>query len=179
MNWEALGAIGETIGAIAVILTLGYLAVQIRQNTRMLEASVLSATTNAHVAFNHLLGSDAAAARVFQVGLENFPSLSENEQRQFLNLLRAAFISYEHAFFSYRKGLLDAEVWSRYLRGLKDMLQLSHVSVWWKARKGAYTESFVSAIEQAPPSAAPPLADSVIRSMLDALGSPDEPAAAR
>jgi hypothetical protein len=30
MNWEALGAIGEIVGAIAVVVTIGYLAVQIR-----------------------------------------------------------------------------------------------------------------------------------------------------
>lgn len=30
MNWEAIGAIGEILGALAVVLTLGYLAVQIR-----------------------------------------------------------------------------------------------------------------------------------------------------
>ena len=39
MNWEALGAIGEIVGAIAVIATLGYLAVQIRHNSRSVEAS--------------------------------------------------------------------------------------------------------------------------------------------
>ena len=35
MNWEALGAIGEIVGAVAVVVTLGYLAVQIRKNTRL------------------------------------------------------------------------------------------------------------------------------------------------
>jgi hypothetical protein len=40
MNWEALGAIGETVGAVAVVVTLGYLAVQIRRNTRWLRASI-------------------------------------------------------------------------------------------------------------------------------------------
>jgi hypothetical protein len=30
MNWEAIGAIGEIVGATAVILTFGYLAVQVR-----------------------------------------------------------------------------------------------------------------------------------------------------
>lgn len=34
MNWDALGAIGEMLGAIGVIATLLYLSVQIRQNTR-------------------------------------------------------------------------------------------------------------------------------------------------
>ncbi len=36
MNWEAIGAIGELLGAAGVIATLGYLAFQIRQNTRQL-----------------------------------------------------------------------------------------------------------------------------------------------
>jgi hypothetical protein len=30
MNWDAIGALGESIGALAVVLTLGYLALQIR-----------------------------------------------------------------------------------------------------------------------------------------------------
>ena len=30
MNWEAIGAIGESLGAIAVFITLGYLALQVQ-----------------------------------------------------------------------------------------------------------------------------------------------------
>ena len=33
MNWEALGAIGEIVGAVAVVLTLGYPGVQMRQRS--------------------------------------------------------------------------------------------------------------------------------------------------
>ena len=40
MNWDAIGAIGEIIGAIAVVATLGYLAVQVRQNTRVAKAEI-------------------------------------------------------------------------------------------------------------------------------------------
>ena len=43
MNWEAIGAIGEIVGAIAVVATLGYLATQIRQNTRSVRASAYQA----------------------------------------------------------------------------------------------------------------------------------------
>ena len=45
MNWEAIGAVGEVLGALGVIATLSYLAVQIRQNTR----TVRSATHQASV----------------------------------------------------------------------------------------------------------------------------------
>jgi len=49
MDWNALGAIGELVGAAAVLLTVGYLAVQIRQNTRALESSALNSLRDVHV----------------------------------------------------------------------------------------------------------------------------------
>lgn len=33
MNWEAISAIGQTIGALAILITLNYLAIQLKQNT--------------------------------------------------------------------------------------------------------------------------------------------------
>jgi hypothetical protein len=43
MNWEAIGAVGEIVGAVAVILTLIYLAAQIRQNTNSVRAAAVDA----------------------------------------------------------------------------------------------------------------------------------------
>ena len=39
MSIMELGALGEFVGAIAVVITLAYLAIQIRQNTRAMEES--------------------------------------------------------------------------------------------------------------------------------------------
>ena len=39
MAWDAIGAIGEIVGAAAVMATLGYLALQIRQNTHELRSA--------------------------------------------------------------------------------------------------------------------------------------------
>jgi len=44
LSWDALAAAAELLGALGVIATLAYLAVQIRQNTRLLSSS-LAATT--------------------------------------------------------------------------------------------------------------------------------------
>ena len=40
MNWEAVAAIGEAVGAFGVIASLGYLAIQIRQNTRQIRQNI-------------------------------------------------------------------------------------------------------------------------------------------
>ncbi len=42
MNWEAVGAVGEMAGAIGVIVTLVYLALQIRSNAKATESAVLT-----------------------------------------------------------------------------------------------------------------------------------------
>ena len=39
MNWDAIGAVGEILGAIAVVVSIGYLSIQIRSNTRAMKAS--------------------------------------------------------------------------------------------------------------------------------------------
>ena len=51
MNWEAIGAVGEVLGAVGVILTLGYLAVQIRQNTAMMTVQTVQASVTPHSGF--------------------------------------------------------------------------------------------------------------------------------
>jgi len=58
MNWEAIGAVSETIGAIAVVVTLIYLAVQIRQNSENLAAQV-RATNFAGMADTWRIGAES------------------------------------------------------------------------------------------------------------------------
>ena len=43
MNWEAMGAIGEIVGAVGVIATLGYLAFQVRQNSNVTRSATRQA----------------------------------------------------------------------------------------------------------------------------------------
>jgi hypothetical protein len=39
MNWDAIGAIAETLGAVGVIASLLYLSTQVRDSRRALRAS--------------------------------------------------------------------------------------------------------------------------------------------
>ena len=38
MNWDAIGAIGEVFGGAVVVVTIVYLAIQIRQNRQAVQA---------------------------------------------------------------------------------------------------------------------------------------------
>ncbi len=56
MNWEAIGAIGENIGAFAVLITLVYLAVQTRQSRLVAERSLRFSELDASRAVAELYG---------------------------------------------------------------------------------------------------------------------------
>ena len=55
MNWEAIGAIGELVGAVGVIATLAYLAVQIRQNSQAVRSSTRSDIAKTQMEINFIL----------------------------------------------------------------------------------------------------------------------------
>ena len=65
MNWEALGALGEIAGAAAVIVTLAYLSVQIRQNTKASRVAAVQAASENSSRFSELIAGDTALGEVF------------------------------------------------------------------------------------------------------------------
>jgi len=48
MNWDAIGAVGEVFGSLAVFLTLGYLAVQIRHARSEARRALSQGRSEAH-----------------------------------------------------------------------------------------------------------------------------------
>ena len=65
MNWDAAGAIGEIIGAIAVFLTLAYLAIQIRQNTNAVRTTALDSSVNSVMRAREKIFEDPDLVRIY------------------------------------------------------------------------------------------------------------------
>ena len=111
MNWDAIGAISEAVGAAAVIITLAYLAVQIRQNTQM-NASALRQSFYDYTARQMLHGTDSAefSALLAKAGMTDEP-LSPGERLQISRMFHAVFVGYQGAFFQHRQGALGQDDW--------------------------------------------------------------------
>ena len=71
MDWDALGALAELAGALAVFLTLVYLALQIRQNTHATRSSSHHAVTDALNHLNLTLAQDEKVANIWITGMNN------------------------------------------------------------------------------------------------------------
>ena len=90
MNWNAIGAIGEMIGAVGVIVTLGYLAYQIRQNTRQLaqneRASIAAAVNTSVTAYREnrrYIYTSSEVTEILLRGMADPESLGEADRYRF------------------------------------------------------------------------------------------------
>ena len=86
MNWEAIGAVGEIVGALGVIVSLIYLSTQIRRSDQTARAeSIRSVLDGFRVLAAHSF-ANAEVADLFAKGLTDFTSLDATEKRRFLYL---------------------------------------------------------------------------------------------
>jgi hypothetical protein len=100
LNWEALGALGEIIGAIAVVLTLVYLAVQTRQNTEAVRHAFARGVMEDANAWRFKIVEDPAVSELFRNGLRDPESLDANDRYRFRMLLDALVFHWQHAISS-------------------------------------------------------------------------------
>ena len=87
MNWEAIGAVGEIGGAIAVVATLFYLTVQIRHSNRESQVNVAWTITSALNELIALITATPDTASLWHRGCQDFDSLDEIEQEHFVLLM--------------------------------------------------------------------------------------------
>jgi hypothetical protein len=108
MNLKDLANLGHVIGAIAVVISLIYIALQIRQNTRQF-APLPAQSVHEHFAnWYHLIAADAELSQIAADGLRDHQSLSQNERTRFIAAFMS-FLSYsQNAFLKWRQGIACA-----------------------------------------------------------------------
>ncbi len=112
MNWEAIGAIGEVVGASAVFISLLYLALQIRNSRR---SDQIVATAGAASAVHDWMGQivrDETLYDLYRRGLTDYDSLSRAEKGRYSLLLFQLFRFAETGWMQMQLGVVDAAYWS-------------------------------------------------------------------
>ena len=134
MTLQDLGGIGEFIGGIAVVISLVYLAVQIRQNTKSVRASTYQAILDSSRSDTELLLVHPHLERVYRVGRRNPEKLNDDERPLFRMLVAQLLLSSESLFLQHQQGAIDSDYWQRRQQTLRGLLSQPGVRQWWAAR---------------------------------------------
>ena len=108
MDWDAAGAVGEILGAVAVFLTLLYLAAQIRQANKMAHFETSREIMAQFNACNHLVATDATIREV----LLKEGELSVNEEEQLYSFVDMYCNAWGTTQIAFDQGLVDESIWA-------------------------------------------------------------------
>jgi hypothetical protein len=113
MNWEALAAIAQIVGSLAVVVTLGYLALQVRQNTKALTTSMYESAMdgfNERLTFSY---GDKETAWVVVRGWTEPDALTDKEAILWNGHIRAYTNHLYKLFRLYQRGVFPLDEWER------------------------------------------------------------------
>ena len=87
MNWDAISAVAEIAGVIAVVVSLVYVGFQVRQNTMQLRQDNLLRNVRGTLDTNWHYHRDPRAFDIFRRGVESFDRLPPQDQAYFHSIV--------------------------------------------------------------------------------------------
>ena len=147
MNWEMVSAIGQAVAAVAVIPSLIYLAVQIREQNKERRRAGINILT---AQWSDLVRS-AQESREFAVtflqGMRSFEGLDAPDKLMFSAFFTRYTRNCEGMFIYYRDGALEKALWDEVERTMNDYFAYPGVREWWSTRKHWLTDEFRAVVD--------------------------------
>ena len=138
MTLEDLGNVGEFLGGIGVVVSLLYLAVQIRHSSRVAALTAGHSISLGFTEFLERLNLDPELHSLWTRAIESPESLDEAERDRSDRLMVGLFL---RCLDAHRHGELDARIAERFDRIARHYLRLTTVQSWWER-----TNEFVQSI---------------------------------
>lgn len=153
MNLQDLASIAEVVGGFAVLATLIYLAIEVRDNTRVLKATATNGTALMWSEWNTMMSQHPdrvlfARSMDPKESLENFDP-TEQVTLDFLG--RGMLQKWSAGFYQYEAGILDAEQWENWITWCHSFLTLPVWAAWWsdEIKAPVHSQRFLAAIGSA------------------------------
>ncbi len=147
MTWETAGVIAEVVAAFAVVVSLWYLAVQLKQSTELAKAEleVQLGVTWAQLHDNMI--QIPGLAKAYDLAETNWSEMSDEDVRAYLWFVAKSFHILEGMFRQYQRGLLAEDVWEPYDRYISGVLKIEAVMGWWQSDGSLTSKEFKSHVD--------------------------------
>jgi hypothetical protein len=147
MNWEAIGAVAEVVGAAGVIVSLLYLAVQIRNQNRQARVELVNELARQRNEYSGGVADNNELAEIWFRGLAEYRDLPEIQRVRFsahiARMVRVMDSLYQHRTEDQFRG----ENWEAFDYYIRDVFRHAGVQQWWQTRSHFYTSSFQTHVE--------------------------------
>src|SRR5215510_16273166 len=148
MNINTLSVLAQLVSAIGVILSLVYLGIQIRQNTRAVRNSTHHALTLTRLDYIALVTQNPDLSRILRIGMQDLIQLTEDERHRFHLLMYYLFSAGENFYYQHRQGVLDTEQWERWGDTLRYYFTQPGIRAWFETSPIPFAASFAEFLKR-------------------------------
>ena len=149
MNWDAIGSASEVLGALAVVVTLVYLARQVRENTSLAKTEYHTNSVNTMARFSDWKASSIENARIFRIGMQNFRDLTPDERVILDGVLLDLVLCFKDILEAHERGFMDQETYDAWVSFVGANLAMSGGQMWWQQARRSFISKVQKAIDSA------------------------------
>jgi hypothetical protein len=146
MSLQDWAAVGEIVGAIAVVVTLIYLAVQIRNGNRATRVATIQSALESEI---HVSSIFATYADTWETVVTGMPLADGEERRRGIVLYNLLMVESEKRYHQFHAGYLDQKSWDARQESLRKIVALP-IYTTWQSTPGAmaHSASFLSHLDR-------------------------------
>ena len=148
LNWEMINAVAQMLGAGGVIVSLIYLAAQIRNQNKESRRAGMNVLTTHWSDLNRTLVEDPEMAALWLRALRSFDELDGPSKLRFGAHLGRFLRFADSLYLGVLDQTLDTRLWRGYERTIADTVAYPGFQSWWATRKHWHTDEFCALIDR-------------------------------
>lgn len=142
-----LGSLGEFISGIAVVVSLAYLAIQIRHNTRAVRSSMHQDMIESSSRIAESISDNADLGRILLKADDDYDSLTSVERIRFEAYAERIWANFESVFYSYRNSIIEEDLWESWKASYLGDISRTSIRRLWQTQHPPHLQDFMEFID--------------------------------
>lgn len=148
MSFELISLTVQFLSALAVILTLIYVAGQLRQNTEMMKTNAAHERVQRDFDISSILIENKDFSKIWLQSRKDFDSLDEADKNRMIFFERRAIIHWQSMYQLHTKGLLPDSNWNELKWLIQNLGMHQGLRQTWNIFKNSFESGFQNFIEE-------------------------------
>lgn len=148
MDLESLAHLADIAASVAVVLSLIFVGIQVRQNTRAIRATTYNAVVHNSIAILTPMYANAEFTEYLVRVQSNPDAATPAEKLRFHINMLTAFRHWDNLYYQFRNGMLEAEMWQSYNHTMTGWISNRAWRDWFLANTQSFSENLQTLIRQ-------------------------------
>jgi len=146
-NLNEIALIAEVFGGIAILISLIFVGIQFKENTKATKSANATATMAAMANWYFAIGNNSESSKLYYNFMADPDAMTPEQRFQAVMSTHGVFIIFQNSFYLSKEGTLDSEMLKSLTSALLGVLNQPGFKFYWEQRKSFFFKDFRVYIE--------------------------------